>query len=255
MRYVKHLSVALMALGLSAPVLAMPYNVLTVPSQSGGLKVGVDTLYLSTNAVTTSSDSSYDFGFNAQIGYLIPCTGNDISLDYLYFHNDNKDTMNLDTVDLTLGQRLTSGAFDMHFFGGMRYAHTAYSLNGDEESIVSKFHGFGPRFGMNTRYQFSNSPFGLDTHINTTLLAGTLSNRYQNEKESGSQSMNRIIPQVGAKIGLDYTCPFTNAGKSALTIEVGYQTEHYFKAVDNVIVSGSSDASFDGPYLGIKYYA
>lgn len=252
MRYVKHLSVALIALGLSAPVLAN--NTVCVPSQQGGLKIGIDALYLRTNAVTSTSDSSYDWGMYAQIGYLFPATANDLTATYTYLRTDDKDSMNLDTVDLNAGQRITSGIFDMRLFAGVRYNHLDYSLQTDESSTVSKFHGFGPNFGIDTRCQLGNC-LGLDTHLNTGLVVGTLSNRYQDKEKGFSESMNHVVPNAGAKIGIDYTYALSSVGKSVVAIEVGYQSDHYFKAFDRCAMSGSNDLSTDGPYLDIKYYA
>lgn len=252
MRYVKHLSVALIALGLSAPVLAN--NAVCVPSQQGGLKIGIDALYLRTNSVTSTSDSSYDWGMYAQVGYLFPATANDLTVDYIYLRNDDKDSLNLDTVDLSAGQRITTGLFDMRLFAGVRYNHLDYSLNTDYSSNVNKFHGFGPNFGMDTRCQLGNC-LGLDTHVNTGLLVGTLSTRYQDKDNSLSESMNHVVPNVGAKIGIDYTSPISSNSKSVMAIEIGYQADHYFKALDSRTMNGSNDLSTDGPYLDIKYYA
>lgn len=252
MRYVRHLSVALIALGLSAPVFA--HNAVCVPSQHGGFKIAVDTLYLRQNAVMNASDSTYDWGMYAQVGYLFPATANDLTVNYTYLHSNDDDGMDLDNVDLEGGQRLTTGAFDMRMFAGLRYGHINYSFNDDVRSMSSKFHGFGPRVGMDTRYQLT-SGFGLATHLNTGLLVGTMSNKYQDEKIAQSESMNHVIPHASAKIGLDYACALQDSSsKSALVFEVGYQSDHYFKALETCN-GDSRDLSTDGPYLDIKYYA
>ena len=76
----KRLSLALLALGLSAPAFAD--SAVVVPSQQGGLKIGVDALYLrasnsdlnyatsfaatvanQTNTRNASVDPSFDWGF------------------------------------------------------------------------------------------------------------------------------------------------------------------------------------------------
>jgi hypothetical protein len=49
MRYMKRLSVALIAVGLSAPAFAN--DSIFVPSQHSGFKVSVDTLYLRENSI------------------------------------------------------------------------------------------------------------------------------------------------------------------------------------------------------------
>jgi hypothetical protein len=253
MHYVKQLSVALLALGLSAPVLAKqlyaePMNQVLIPSQHGGFKVSIDSLYLRNNAVTNLSDTSYDLGWYGQVGYLFPATPNDLTLAYTYLRADNNDTMDVDTIDIEGGQRLTAGALDMRLFAGMRYSHLNYSFDNVDTSVTSKFHGIGPRLGADVRYNIG-SGFGLDTHLNTALLAGTTSSKYQNQKEIFSNSVNGIVPHVGAKLGMDYTYCVPGDSKSALVFEVGYQTDHHFKAIDS-----SADVSFDGAYLDIKYY-
>jgi hypothetical protein len=266
---IKRLSVALIALGLSAPVLAN--NMVCVPSQHGGFKVVVDALYLRNNAVNDMSASTYNWGIYSQIGYLFPATGNDLTVGYTYIRSDNKASMNLDTVDLDAGQRLTTGAFDMRLFAGFRYTHLDYVLDinteKNEQYENSKFHGFGPKFGTDARYQLGNC-FGLDAHVNTALLVGTLSGVSETinhiipgselKQDKGnrlSESINHVVPQLEAKLGIDYTSPLSVDNKSAFVFEVGYQTTHSFHSIDNNIVNGSSDVSFDGPYLDVKYYA
>jgi|SRR5882672_4231758 len=269
MRHVKQLSVALIALGLSAPVFAN--NLVCVPSQKGGLKVAVDALYLRQNAVSNVNDDSYDWGMYTQVGYLFPCTGNDLTVNYTYFHPSNKDDnerIDLDNVDLEFGQRLTAGDFDIRMFSGIRYGHINYSVNDDVQSLTSKFHGFGPRVGIDARYQLS-SGFGLDTHLNTGLVVGTLSSKYQNKEYAEKsdpissnanqyESMTQVMSNASAKIGLDYTCPMSCGNKTPaalLAFEVGYQTDHYFKALKNVSSGQSGELSTSGPYVEIKYYA
>lgn len=249
MRYTKHLSMALIALGLSAPVFAYTNNTVVIPSQHGGFKVGIDALYLRNNAVTNMSDTSYDLGLYSQIGYLFPSTGNDLTVGYTYLRSDNNDAMNIDTIDLEGGQRLVAGALDMRLFGGLRYSHVNYSLNNDVDSISSKFHGMGPRFGADVHYHLSNE-FGLASHVSTSLLAGTFSTKYNGEKVNVSESMNGIVPNVGAKLGIDYTYTMSNDSKSLVVFEAGYQTDHNFKVLDNCV-----DTSFNGPYVDVKYYA
>ena len=260
MRYVKPLAAALMALGFSVPVLAQ--NVVCFPSQHGGFKVAINEMYLRQNSVSAESESNYNWGTYAQIGYLFPATANDLTVNYTYLHSNHNDGMDLDTVDLEGGQRFTTGSFDIRMFAGVRYSHINYSFDNDIQSMSSKFHGFGPRVGVDTRYQLTNG-FGLDTHLNTGLVVGKLSSLYQqnySEEKPGlieqqSESMNHVMPHAGAKIGLDYTYAMQDYSKSALVFEVGYQADHYFKALKNVNSGISNDLSTSGPYIEVKYYA
>ncbi len=247
MRYVKPLSVAIMAIGLSAPCLAN--DTLTIPSQHGGFKLSVDPLYLRSNA----TDTNYDWGTYAQIGYLFPATGNDLTVDYTYLRSGDKETLDLDSTDLEIGQRLTTGDFDVRVFSGARYTHLKYALDSstsdNQESLNNLFHGFGPRAGLDARYQLGGF-LGFDTHLSTSLLAGTISTHLDSQKGGSiSQSMTRVVPEVDAKLGIDYTYPMP-ANKNAVVIEVGYQTTNYFNTF-----GGSQDETFDGAYLDVKYYA
>ena len=258
MRYIKHLSTALIALGLSAPALAN--DTACVPSQKGGFKIAIDPLYLRSTPGTNINDSNFDWGFFSQVGYLFPATGNDLTVNYTYLRSGENVSLDLDDVNLEVGQRLTTGAFDMRLFTGIRYTHLNYALDfstpGNKQSLTNLFHGFGPRMGVDVRYQLGNcSCFGLDTHINTSLLVGNVSAKTQNGMATISSSMNRIVPELDAKVGIDYTYPIPCGNKSAFAVEVGYQTSNYFNAFDTAFVRGSGDANFDGAYLEVKYYA
>jgi hypothetical protein len=51
-------------------------------------------------------------------------------------------------------------------------------------------------------------------------------------------------------LGVDYTYTVANDSKSLVVLEAGYQVDHNFKVLDNCV-----DASFNGPYIDVKYYA
>lgn len=106
---IKRLSLALLALGLSAPVFAdtgSPFAV-TVPNQQGGFSFGADALYMKPSATNTnyfvnfgtpaltttttsfsgsnqSADPNWNWGFDAFLGYRIPGTGNDVTLTWTH---------------------------------------------------------------------------------------------------------------------------------------------------------------------------
>lgn len=256
MQSIKRLSIALIALGLSSPAFAD--NSLYVPSQHGGFKVAIDPLYVRKNSVSDVNDSTYDIGGYAQIGYLFPYTGNDLTVDYTYLRSGDKETVDVDAANIQIGQRLTTGVFDVRLFSGIRYAHLNYTLDmstpSAEQSLTSLFHGFGPIMGVDTRYQLGNG-FGFDTHLNTSLLVGTVSDKLINTTATISDSMNRLIPEVDGKLGIDYTVPVSPQNKSAFALEVGYQASNYFHTFNSGFVGGSSDASFDGTYVDIKFYS
>jgi Legionella pneumophila major outer membrane protein precursor. len=351
MSNIKRLSLALVALGLSAPAFAD--STVLVPSQHGGFKVGIDALYLRpTNShldyatvVTTpanflagydhsrSIQPSFDWGVYAQIGYLFPCTGNDLTLGYTYLSSNENDSLvaptptingsvatsngvvtvvplsfiaqngfggveakesfTLNVVDLEGGQRFTTGSYDMRMFAGLRYANingkqdaagvpfqlsgvtsgVNTTVSGDQE-FKSQFNGLGPRIGVDARYCLS-SGFGLDADLSTSLLAGTVdSDYYANVSTNNGGTITtthfatkggsdtRLMPVLEAKLGVDYTYITDCRCKSSLVFEAGYQATNYFNTSDKAPVDsgsisarGTSDVAFDGPYLGVKYYA
>lgn len=118
---IKRLSLALLALGLSAPAFAdtcNPFNV-TVPNQQGGFTIGADALYLQpsvpngaynftantattvtapfiTNGSINSVDPTYHWGFDVTAAYRICGTGNDISATWTHLsQNSDSDTVHL----------------------------------------------------------------------------------------------------------------------------------------------------------------
>ena len=269
MKYIKPLSVALAAIGLSTAVMAN--DSVFVPSQHSGFKVSVDTLYLRENSINKVVDGNYGFGNDIQIGYLFANTGNDLTLHYNFLSQDNSDsakdekgffikgnqTADLDIVDLELGQRFCASALDMRLFSGLRYMKLAHGLkvNSDfgDQSFDTKFSGVGARFGVDTRYALGCG-LGLDAHLNTGLLVGKVNNSYEDKNTSirGSE-INRVVPEVEGKLGFDYTSAFCN--KSALVFEIGYQTSNHFNAIDESLINGKSDVNFNGAYLDVRYYS
>jgi hypothetical protein len=269
MKYVKPLSIALAALGLSTAAIAN--ESVFVPSQHSGFKVSVDTLYLRENSINKIVDSNYGFGNDLQIGYLFANTGNDLTVHYNMSSQDNSDsskddkgffvkgnqTSDLDIVDLEGGQRFCASSLDMRVFGGLRYMKLAhgFKVNSDfgAQSFDTKFSGVGPRFGTDARYNLGCG-LGLDAHLNTALLIGKVNNGYEDKDVSiRSSEISRVVPQVEGKLGFDYTSAFCN--KSALVFEIGYQTSNHFNVIDASMINSASDANFNGAYLDVKYYS
>jgi hypothetical protein len=186
---IKRLSLALLALGLSAPIFAdssSPFAV-TVPNQNGGFNIGLDALYLqpsagnlsygtvyngstSTTGASISGtvqtvDPTYHWGFDANIGYRIPNTGNDVNLDWTHLGNMSNSSSSFapaggsfeqvggngvtyttqagyantqfqyDAVNLDAGQAVMFGDyFKFHAFTGARYAN----LQQKQDNIYGK---------------------------------------------------------------------------------------------------------------------
>ncbi len=271
-------------------------------------------------------DPSYDWAFYAKVGYLFPCTGNDLTVGYTYLRSNEpksavvpstgsdsispillvmpistagvsfssvqtKATFNLNAVDLEGGQRFTTGAYDMRMFAGVRYANidnelTTHSgapvglefISSVDQEFSTHFKGVGPRIGVDSRYCLS-SGFGLDASLSTALLLGTIDSRFDVQALAINQqnpifslgtknsSQNRLVPNLDAKLGVDYTYTISTCNKSVLIVETGYQLTKYFNVIDRtgivdtsgngevIYKNNTSNLAFDGPYLGVKYYA
>lgn len=72
----------------------------------------------------------------------------------------------------------------------------------------------------------------------------------------------RIVPNIDAKLGLEYSYSFCNCPKTKVTLEAGYYVSHYFNAVDRSTDFGfdalalgdlrAIDLNFEGPYISIQ---
>ena len=130
---------------------------------------------------------------------------------------------------------------------------------------------------MDARYCLS-SGFGLDADLSTSLLVGRVDSHFKAAVtdtddlpavffDSKNGSNTRVVPVLEAKLGGDYTYIMDCRCKSALVLEAGYQVTNYFNVSDvharvidplgaSFLSTGSTgDVAFDGPYLGVKYYA
>jgi Legionella pneumophila major outer membrane protein precursor len=286
MRNMKCLSVALIAIGLSTPVMAhstATNGAVFVPSQNGGFKISVDALYLRENPVNKMVKDTYDWGTYAQVGYLFPQTGNDLTLEYTYLRDNDEykgttiddirtslmkgtEDCNLDVVDLEGGQHIIGDALDIRLFAGARYTRLSHQLGLNTvlplsyedkdvyQSLDTTFHGIGPRLGADARYHLGYG-FGLDAHVNTSFLVGTLNTKYQSNNTAIKihSDANRVIPTLDAKLGFDCTHGLSEKDKSAVIFEIGYQSSNYFNVVEGSALNSSGDVSFNGVYLDIKY--
>ncbi len=165
----------------------------------------------------------------------------------------------------------------------------------------SDFNGIGPRLGMTGEYHLGGG-FGIIGCLSTSLLVGEVESRLRTRIDvepvlplagegtvgldlvteetvtslvaSGDFSPEfielcfnhpdetRVVPNIDAKIGLDWTYQFCNCSHSRLTIEAGYMVSHYFNAIDRLSVveaitpefrtRHTVDVDFDGPYIGVQ---
>jgi Legionella pneumophila major outer membrane protein precursor len=92
------------------------------------------------------------------------------------------------------------------------------------------------------------------TFIDPVRPVELLSFRHPNE--------TRIVPNIDAKIGVDWSYQACNCSRTKVTVEAGYLVSHYFNAIDRlsgvdviepaVRARHTFDVSFDGPYVGVE---
>lgn len=221
---VKHLSVALVALGLGMPAFAD--SIVMVPSQHGGFKVGIDALYLrasnsdliyATSLAPTRDilvdseknqivDMDYQWGFYVQAGYLFSCTGNDLTLGYTRLHTDESNSIdmppdedgNLSTTILPLST----------FFGPLNNALAAFQdVTGkatfDLDTVDLEA---GQRFttGAFDMRMFAGVRYTKIDHTLQTLASSDIN--IQGEivyMAFGNQSFDSDFEGVGPRVGVD----------------------------------------------------
>lgn len=96
----------------------------------------------------------------------------------------------------------------------------------------------------------------------STLIGATFTSSDAAELSFKHPDETRIVPNIDAKLGVDYTYAFCNPSHSKLTIEAGWMVSHYFNAIDRLSAVGAvgpefrtrhtTDVSFDGPYIGVQ---
>ncbi len=207
-----------------------------------------------------------------------------------------------DSIDLDVGQYVNVGTrLQTRLFGGLRYAYVKQNTSNDydatyadaadpnlfitydeDDTFNSKFNGLGPRLGFQAAYNVYDC-FGVTGSIAGSLLVGKVKSTSDQNFElnfvdndiappvdvpvsfsvSNDSNVWRIVPEVDARLGVNYTWLFAN--QSALTLEAGYQVTQYFNAVDKIETQFSqtggvlstnrvtSDVGNEGPYLSLNY--
>ena len=259
MTNIKRLSLALVALGLSTPAFAADCRSSTVlvPSQHGGFKVGIDALYLRANGsdlgyatnVTFPSnfslglednksvDPSYDWGFYAQVGYLFPCTGNDLTVGYTYLNTNDTDSI-LGTPGVTTGilisplsvlaaENFVDDANDGLF--GAAQGKSEYTLNVVDLEAGQRFTTGAYDLRMFAGLRYAN----MDTTLKT--LAQPFDEGQVNTLVSGVQDFHSQFRGVGPRIGVDARyCLSSGFGLDAdlsTSLLVGRVDSHFKAAV------------------------
>jgi len=289
----KQTAVAVLALGSSAvfagtmgPV-CTPGNV-TVPCESTAFDVAIHALYLQpsytgafaypagdTGGNYHDFDHDYEWGFRLEGSYHFS-TGNDLTVNWLYWSNDyNYNPRNVNTwhwepkfnqVNVEFGQHVDFGEYkNIRFHGGVQYVSIEHDIairsqanQQVRDNLHLKYNGFGPRFGMDMGYDFSN---GFSAYVNgaAALTVGDNEFRFQ---ENGANhngqfdnfggnawgSHTRVVPELEAKIGGKYTYAMASGD---LTLDAGWLWMNYFNAQH--VAQFDTDFALNGPYIGLKY--
>lgn len=248
-------------------------------------------------ALSKPAKPAYKLQGAARIGFNIPGTANNVELSYFHLDSDTHSIRNaednpfafgsaffnlyipivpgipfvsdshlkykVDQVDLTAGRLYTdaSGHFQIHPYGGARFARLSHDLTFLVGYVRTQFRGVGPTLGVDGHFDFGCG-FGAAGHIDSSVLMGRIDSdsqlRFGATFDYTSPKTNRVVSSVTGRLGLDYTYMMAN-NHSNFKIELGYQASEYFSPFDIIRaesfptqrISGieSNNFSFAGPYL------
>jgi len=200
---------------------------------------------------------------------------------------------------IKIGDRL-----DLHPFGGLRWAQVdstfkaRYDYNTEAllddwtttaaAKLTSNFNGIGPRAGFDTAVHLG-SGFSIVGTFAGSLLIGDISSSNKGafntnfpglvipgvitipafsidaaSKNNFSHNNTRVVPELDARLGLDYMYAFTPA--TSMNVQLGYQVVNYFNVTQAdlystatvPLVSGPNTTSnredwgYQGPYLRLQ---
>ncbi|MFN7096399.1 MAG: Lpg1974 family pore-forming outer membrane protein [Gammaproteobacteria bacterium] len=183
----------------------------------------------------------------------------------------------LNEATLTFGQLLTVGdRLSLHPFGGVQFADidttnkAEYEVEATDTEVnsykgTSDFEGAGLRAGMDASVHLGNG-FSIVGTFAGALLVGSMSdNEFEfnnlvagTENEYENDNYTALVPELDAKIGLDYMYAFNP--NTSMNIQLGYEFVNYFNsesndAWDSLIVNSNnntSDFNYNGAYLRLQ---
>ncbi|MGA2654356.1 MAG: Lpg1974 family pore-forming outer membrane protein [Gammaproteobacteria bacterium] len=204
----------------------------------------------------------------------------------------NQLTTQFDNADLLISQFLDIGyAVQMRFVGGLAY--TKVKQNGSTEitdvgyegvrstleQSYSQYEGWGPRIGIDARYDFDEylEGFGVIAGGSVAYFFGELNSHTTVEDldladgddvielltDVQQNTNNHAVLNLRGNVGIDYVFFFDDEEIHAFGIELGYLAEYYQEAINQISTSSATEtrgdfdadliaASFMGPYVNIK---
>lgn len=237
---------------------------------------------------TMNVEPDYAFGFDASLGYIFPETANAVELYYRTVSSDGSDsaenvagsgsdldadgTINYDlnAFDLMFSQFMDIGRYmQMRFSGGIAYAELDQKLeadryNNDDASDNihnqnhSTFTGWGPRIGIDTRYDFGMG-VGIVGGGSMAYYLGKLKATSDADGTSLEDNHdNHNTTNLRANLGVDFVYFVNDEERSTIGLELGYLVDYYADGVGTVNTSNGNTAldtfavTFSGPYLNLK---
>lgn len=176
-------------------------------------------------------------------------------------------------VNVDLGQNWNPVTkLTLHFFTGLAYRHSEHTSNHPYvdsgqyygTSGNSKFSGWGPRFGIDSTYNyFTWKDFGLNLIANAalTLPYGTMkADAKKNASDAvHTENIEKFAPEIAAKLGLQINRDFNSFW---LGLGAGYNVYHVINneidtdALGNKANSAMGfkfhDTTFYGPYIRLN---
>lgn len=234
------------------------------------------------NTTDDGDPMSVSFASLFSTNALFPIDDPDVT-SILSLRSDAHLRYKLDQFDLKIGKQFfeSCGPFKLQASIGARYAYLDHALTFNSPlslrvivddlpplitegaaigAVKSHFKGIGPLGSLDLRYAFGRCGIGVVGHFDTGLLIGdtyassfvtlvstvvdpivgpttAVTNRFTRP------SLKHVVPNLDAKLGLDYTFCFCN--KSSLTVEVGYSAYRYWDAFN--IIRGDISSTVDVP--------
>lgn len=263
------------------------------PVHSGDMAYsGLNTTTGTTNTVSyVKHNPTYSWGFKLEGSYHFN-TGNDFNVNWYHLGDQSKRRIYSDTfaffdldntvaesstvkpgwdaVNLEFGQHVDFGeSTNIRFHAGAQFARVKNSITRSYSGLAgvanfngasytqSTFNGFGPRFGMDSSYDWNNG-FSVYGNLGAAVLVGTgkLSQSFAtiNNGVNFSASKTVMVPELEGKLGAGYTYAMAQGD---LTLDAGWMWVEYIGALQHNLFSvrtiNDSNVGFQGPFLGLKW--